>query len=55
MSTTALTPDGKVVTLSAKQLRLLEVLKEIGYGRFEVVMVDGEPDRVENIRQTVKL
>ncbi len=52
MSTVALTEDGKVITLSAKEERLLEALRAVPFGQVMIHMADGEPQRIEWIRES---
>ena len=55
MNHTVLTPEGKVVTLSAKELSLIEELRKVGWGEVTVFMADNEPQRIECIREGKKL
>ena len=55
MTTKPLTNLQKVFTVSAKEQRLIEELRKFRFGKVEVTMVDGQPDRIEKSREFVKL
>jgi len=55
MSAAALTEEGKVITLSAKEERLLEELHRIGWGEIRIRMVDGQPDTIIEVRAGTRL
>lgn len=55
MTTTALTMAGAMITLSVKELALLQELRKVAWGQVTIQMADGEPDRIEFIREVKKL
>jgi len=55
-------PDGSELTnqrvifrLSEKEADLIAILRDVQFGKFEVVMQNGQPDRVTWIRESIKL
>lgn len=50
-----LTNSQRMVSVCAKEQRLLEELRKIPFGKVEIVMVDGLPDRIVRIEESVKL
>ena len=55
MTQKGLTNPPKVFTVSAKEKRLIEELRKFPFGKVEVTMVEGQPDRIEKSREFVKL
>ena len=45
----------KEILLTEKERRLIEVLREIGYGQITIFLEKGEPVRIEKIKESVKL
>jgi len=43
------------VEVTEKELRLLEKLREIGWGEVTIFMCDNQPVRIEQIKEGVKL
>ena len=41
--------------VSEKERHLIEELRQVPFGRVEVIMVQGQPDRLEKIKESVKL
>ena len=52
---TYLTRAKTAVMLTQKERSLIIALRRISFGKATVVMQDGQPDRVEEIRETFKL
>ena len=42
-------------TLTEKEQRLIEELRRISYGQVVIFMQDGQPLRIERIKESVKL
>lgn len=38
-----------------KEMRLLEVIRELGFGEIRIFVADGQPVRAEEIKKSVKL
>ena len=55
MASSALTEPGVVVTLSAKEFRLVKELRKVGWGEVTVYVADNEPQRIERILEGKKL
>ena len=41
--------------LSEKEEHLLQIIKNIGYGEIKVIIQEGKPIRVEELRKSIKL
>ena len=41
--------------ITPKERKLLELIREIGFGELNVFIADGQPVRVEEIKKSVKL
>ena len=54
MNVGGLTNGKTSLTLSDKEQRLIEAIRELPYGEMRLVMHQGEPDRIEIVRQSVK-
>lgn len=50
-----LTKGLRLFTVSAKEQRLIEELRKIPFGKVEIGMVDGEPDRIVKTEEYRKL
>ena len=55
MNQKPLTSGQVMVSVSAKERKLLDELRKVPYGRVEVFMEKGQPDHIVQIRETVKL
>ena len=42
-------------TLSEQEEKLLEIIHETGFGEIKVIINDGKPIRVEEIKKSIKL
>ena len=43
------------IDCTEKEQKLLQLIREIGFGEVKVFIADGQPDRVEEIKKSVKL
>ncbi len=50
-----LTTGVKEITLTDKEQKLIERLRKVDFGVVEVIMINGQPDRTERIRESEKL
>ncbi len=50
-----LTSNEVSVIISKQEDALLKYLREIGYGQVTVYLVDGQPVRIEKIKESIKL
>ena len=41
--------------LSAQEQKLLEIIRNMDYGEMRVVITEGKPTRIEEIRKSIKL
>ena len=55
MSTKDLTNPQRLFSVCAKEERLLLALRKIPYGKVEIVMENGLPERILRIEESVKL
>lgn len=55
MATPQLTKPMTPAMLTEREWELIELLRKLRFGRAEVVIVDGQADRVEKITENVKL
>lgn len=42
------------VVLTEKELRLIELIRELGYGEIRIFVAEGQPVRAEEIKKSVK-
>ena len=42
-------------TISEKEKRLLEIIRQIGYGDVRVIIQEGTPVRIEEMKKSIKL
>ena len=42
-------------TISEKEKRLLEIIRQIGYGDVRVIIQEGTPVRIEEMKRSIKL
>jgi len=47
--------DSKNVSLSDQERRLIELVREIGYGEIRIIVQNGCPVRVEETKKSIKL
>ena len=47
--------ENKSIILSDKEHRLIDKLREVKYVQVVVYMIGGKPDRIEVIRESIKL
>jgi len=47
--------DSKNTGLSEQEKRLIEIVREIGYGEIRIIVQDGRPVRVEETKKSIKL
>ena len=47
--------EQKKPNISEKEEKLLDILRNIKYGEIKVIMQDGHPVRVEEIKRSIKL
>ena len=47
--------ESDTFVLRDKERKLIEYLRNLPFGEVTVIMHNGEPDRVENIKEKVKL
>ena len=47
-------PEHKNV-LNAQEKKLLEIIREIGHGEIKVIINDGRPVRLEELKKSIKL
>lgn len=45
----------KPVPTDEREQRLLDVIHEIGFGEIKVIINDGRPVRIEEVRKSIKL
>jgi len=50
-----MTVDSCVIILTKKENSLIEKLREIPYGQVIIIMKNGEPIRIEQIKQSIEL
>lgn len=55
MLNTPLTKLPQAFIVSVKEQRLIEELRKVPYGKVEVTMLEGQPDRIEKIKESIKL
>ena len=55
MTQKLLTNPRITISVCAKEQRLLEALRKIPFGRVEIVIVNGQPDRIVKTEESVKL
>ncbi len=41
--------------MSEKEQRLLDIIRQMDYGEVRVIVTDGKPTRVEEIKKSIKL
>ena len=44
-----------IIELSEKESALIECLRQIAYGEVSIFMQDGQPVRIERVKESVKL
>ena len=54
-SASALTKETFTFSLTVKEWKLIETIRQVQFGKLEIVMQNGQPDRVNLIRENVKL
>lgn len=47
--------NNKELLPTEKELKLLEVIRSIEYGEIRIVVQDGKPIRIEEIKKSIKL
>lgn len=45
----------KLVQPDEREQKLLELIREIGYGEIKVIINDGKPVRIEELKKSIKL
>ncbi|MBU5593292.1 DUF2292 domain-containing protein [Clostridium sp. MSJ-4] len=45
----------KSYQLNEKEEKLLKIIKEVGFGEIKVIVQDGLPIRIEEVRKSIKL
>ena len=55
MTQASLTDHQRMITVSDKEQRLLEELRKVPHGYVEILMVDGQPKRIEKIKESIQL
>lgn len=48
-------PSVKVERLTAQEQKLLEIIRSMDYGEMRVVITEGKPTRIEEIKRSIKL
>lgn len=47
--------DKKLVALTEKEAKLLAIIRKVDFGEVRVVVTDGIPTRIEEIKKSIKL
>ena len=47
--------DNGNLSLTKEEERLIEIIRKIDFGEARVVIVDGKPTRIEEIKKSIKL
>lgn len=55
LSAEGLTNNHFLFSVCAKEQRLLEELRKVQYGMVEVIMANGLPERIEKVKESIKL
>ena len=48
-------PSVKVERLTVQEQKLLEIIRSMDYGEMRVVITEGKPTRIEEIKRSIKL
>ncbi len=46
--------QNKVVRLTEKEEKLIQVIRELKFGEIHIYVADGQPVRAENIKKSIK-
>ncbi|WP_199872913.1 DUF2292 domain-containing protein [Inediibacterium massiliense] len=44
-----------MMSINAKEKKLIELIRKIGYGEVKVIIQDGYPIRIEEVKRSIKL
>ena len=47
--------QNKVIRLTEKEEKLIQILRELKFGEIHIYVADGQPVRAENIKKSIKL
>ena len=47
--------EDKKIIVSDKEARLLDIIKQISFGEIKVIIQEGKPVRVEELKKSIKL
>ncbi len=47
--------DNKIFLPTEKEIKLLEIIRNVEYGEVRIVVQEGKPIRVEEIKKSIKL
>ena len=45
----------KEVSLTSQEMKLIEIIRSLEFGEMRVVITDGRPTRIEEIKKSIKL
>ncbi|MPN01094.1 hypothetical protein SDC9_148297 [bioreactor metagenome] len=43
------------LVINAKEEKLLKIIKDVGYGEIKVIINEGNPIRIEELKKSIKL